>query len=852
MKSLVTTCVASLCAAIASSAVFAGNPGDEPSSPVVLAGNSFLYDSALFTNTPYATFAQGCFADGNGDFGHDAWVCWTANCTGMVTVSMCGGGGGGAGGPDGTRMAMYIGCADPSADPVVVPAFCCSDNVCGKDAEIRCEVVCGQQYLFRFGLDPGTNPPLVRNISFVCEGKPCDTGGGEPCATCCTRAPIVSNFNAPTLVGTSWEDQPDEKVVHVFDATAWSSQTPGPWNPPVYEHASWTRANLGNVYGVTLDGAGNIYVAHTGVFSSDFAGTVGGGGPGAIYKLDTGTGLPTLFCTLPNTNACAPATQCAPGIGNLTYSCAHDCIYASNMEDGRIYRISMTGAKLETYDFGDQAIESGLADPNDSVGPAPLGRRVFGVGVANDRLYFSVWREDQSTPSATASNEIWSIPITAGTGAFAGTVPTLEVTMPPRAGGIYSNPVADIAFDGECCMFAAERSMYGIDQTGAHDSRLMKFCQDAAGGGWAWSGQVFETGIAGGLQDSCAGGVGVDLAPGGLVWTTSDAMSFTPTYYGIIGLPVTGGVNNQGLLIDMNSNTVDVDKTYVGSVEVACRVADVCNASITAKCHLGPDGLPDGQYELSITIYNGMENAAANLLLLPDLGTFVHLNPPLQPGQSTKVTIITDQFTPGIHTMDIGLFDSNCPGCHCCGVMGVEFEVPDCYCMLIEELEVTCHDDRDASTYWYDVSFVLRNISPAIARHLFIVPQDLTVTTVPQYVQLPFLLPGQTFPINFTIQFPGAPPVDADGNWHTTLSLAMFQANFNLCCKLLVEFTGPINCASPVLADLNNDLKVDGGDLGILLGDWGVVPFGGCLSDLNGDGVVDGGDLGIMLGQWGD
>ena len=51
-------------------------------------------------------------------------------------------------------------------------------------------------------------------------------------------------------------------------------------------------------------------------------------------------------------------------------------------------------------------------------------------------------------------------------------------------------------------------------------------------------------------------------------------------------------------------------------------------------------------------------------------------------------------------------------------------------------------------------------------------------------------------------------------------------------------------------ADLNGDGKVDGGDLGILLGNFGKK--GGGIGDINGDGLVDGGDIGLMLGFWGD
>jgi len=49
-------------------------------------------------------------------------------------------------------------------------------------------------------------------------------------------------------------------------------------------------------------------------------------------------------------------------------------------------------------------------------------------------------------------------------------------------------------------------------------------------------------------------------------------------------------------------------------------------------------------------------------------------------------------------------------------------------------------------------------------------------------------------------------------------------------------------------ADFNADGRVDGDDLGTLLGEWG--PCAGCQADLNGDGIVNGDDLGTLLGEW--
>ncbi len=689
-------------------------------------------------------------------------------------------------------------------------------------------------------------------------------GGNDPaCASCCATPPRISGFQATVLVGTSWEPGAGDKVVHVFDASQFATQLPGPWAAPVYEHADWTRAKLGSVFGVTLDGDGNIYVAHSAIYGLDVTGTVGAGGAGAIYKLDSATGVPSLFCKLPNVETCAPSNSCAPGLGNLTYSCAHDCIYCTDFEDGRIYRIAMNGTVLEAYNFAAAAIQSPLPLPTDAPGFAPYGALTWAVGVSGDRLYFSVVNEDMSSQTPLLNNQIWSIPLTPVTGAFAAANATLEVTMPNFA-GLWSNPVADISFEGDCCMFVAERTMNGPGNSGAHSSRLMKFCADAANGaGWSLSPDYFETGDpypypGGGVRQSCAGGVGVDLGSGGLVWATSDAMLFTPpypnqvaAYYGIIGLPTTGGLNPSGLLIDMNGSLATIDKYWIGSVEVACSRADICTASGVATCHIGPDGLPDGTYDISLTVHNGLDGVPANFILLPDLGTFIPLVPPLAPGATTKVNLNVPNLAPGALTLSIGLYNGFGDGGACCGIQDVQIDLPDCDCLLVEQLQAVCHEDGDPTTNSYDIQFTLRNTSSFVARHFFIFPQAAGVTVAPQYVQLPFLLPGQTIPVSFTVNFSSPPIGDAQGNWHTQLSLSMHNINLAICCKKIVEISGPVCCAPLHPGDLNHDGRVDGADLALLLGAWGSSTGGPCSPDLNGDGQVDGADLAILLGHWG-
>ncbi len=63
--------------------------------------------------------------------------------------------------------------------------------------------------------------------------------------------------------------------------------------------------------------------------------------------------------------------------------------------------------------------------------------------------------------------------------------------------------------------------------------------------------------------------------------------------------------------------------------------------------------------------------------------------------------------------------------------------------------------------------------------------------------------------------------------------------------SLLPDCLGWLLCP----ADLDHDGRVDGADLGTLLGAWGATGAG--PADLDHDGVVDGSDLGELLGWWG-
>jgi hypothetical protein len=67
-------------------------------------------------------------------------------------------------------------------------------------------------------------------------------------------------------------------------------------------------------------------------------------------------------------------------------------------------------------------------------------------------------------------------------------------------------------------------------------------------------------------------------------------------------------------------------------------------------------------------------------------------------------------------------------------------------------------------------------------------------------------------------------------------------------CLLGVASASGIAATTICPADMTADSRVNGTDLGMLLGSWGSSD---ATADLDADGIVDGADLGILLGSWG-
>lgn len=391
----------------------------------------------------------------------------------------------------------------------------------------------------------------------TCSPDPCEEQAPScGTASCCQRPPRFNDpnyagFTGPVAVVTS-EDYINPERLWVIDikdkaSAALNTHFSGAAR---YSHPSWTSTNLGSVFGVTLDRPGNIYVTASTSFSIS---AVGPGGPGAVYRIDAVTGAVSTFATLPNTG---------PGLGNIAYDCVCRQFFVTNFEDGKIYRINAAGAIMQTYDHG--------VPDNGSPGFAPLGDRPWGVHVYNRRVYYGIWEEDFRV-STTANNTVWSVPLK-GCEFDLNAGATLEITLPniPSGswGAVETMPVADFAFSTDGCMLLAERSMYSDTGPSAHLSRVLEYRWN--GFSWIPSGHNFDIGyLFGGIVTNAAGGVDYEID--GSMWATGDALQFGPQYiYGLQNTPGTGGTVFQSVLIDVNGDYVNVDKTLIGDVEIPC------------------------------------------------------------------------------------------------------------------------------------------------------------------------------------------------------------------------------------------------------------------------------------------
>lgn len=523
----------------------------------------------------------------------------------------------------GTWYGVGVDCTDPAVDcdPEPVDGACCADD--DYDGQYWCVILtqgdCFAANGFWYGPGSSCSDPFIEceTATVLCDPEPGAMCAGRPNYT---DAGFQAYFGGGDIaVETASPAITGGFVLTVFDlGDAAGAPTDSHFLLDRYSHASWTQNTLGSIFGLTVDGDGAIYVSATKSWYMDVMGPAGWGG---VYRVDPVTSAVTTFAQLPNSGS---------SLGSITFDCEHDQFFVTNFEDGKVYRLDMNGNTLGTYDHG---------TPFNGSAPAQLGDRPFAVEVHAGRLYYSLWNDDQGSPSGTLANEIWSVELDFA-GAPVASTALLEIELPTFYSNSWSSPVSDLRFTGEGTMLLAERSLTSIDFSGAHDARLFEYeCQD---GGWVQMPKTFEVGI---IPNSVSGGVDFTSDR---YWVSADAMHLgsPDTMYGMQGLPIAGGSTVDSLLVDYQDNLTNQDKTLLGDLVIIPEdtAAVVCPElwDLSVEC---VNGNPPYDYAITLGVSNWDPNATITHIDLAIAGpasltpSSFNLNLPPQHGWSLNTLL---------------------------------------------------------------------------------------------------------------------------------------------------------------------------------------------------------------------
>lgn len=330
-----------------------------------------------------------------------------------------------------------------------------------------------------------------------------------------------------------------QQVVKVWDVSNTLTAPLGDhWGQNYQTQTTWTSQHLGQVFGTALNTNSaspdyqKIYVATTQIYGAKTAAasytaytacnpfvdynttTAALNNVPLIWKLDASTGIYSPLVVSKTSAALADATHNqmfnrGTSIGNICFDKDHNQLFATDMEDGKIYRIdAATGNILSRYDPFGQFVDGGATTPVF----AKNGEKLWGIAYGNSKVYFAVWNQDYSRTLLNGGptyNEIYEVDIDPITGDFiffgsvAGSLDYWQQNLSPvitlphleAVDGTlqtFSDPVADIELSANGReMLIAERTMNGFEarNTGiidqwAHRSRAFRYEFDPATDIW--------------------------------------------------------------------------------------------------------------------------------------------------------------------------------------------------------------------------------------------------------------------------------------------------------------------------------------------------------------------------------
>ena len=310
---------------------------------------------------------------------------------------------------------------------------------------------------------------------------------------------------------------PESATVRIFDLTQLGGGPEGQLSDAPVRHVIKAK-DVGHVFGIAFDGDGsegsgppNLYLTATSVHGLQLVvpgpdgrlervmtgrpgaqwmpglfGGADGGGPGSIWKVDGRTGQVTLFTNIRN----GDLENSGAGLGAIAFDSRSRHLYVSDMETGLIWRIGLDGQQIDAFDHGtegrsaaglpmaaydpaartDRTEETFNTEEPETWGFAAPERRVWGLGIENNRLYYAV--ADGPT--------IWSVGLEPD-GSFA-TDARVEVAVTGTPAG---NQISTILFDGPGRMYLAQRGL----QMGSYDYQTFMRPQEATALRYQWDEQ---------------------------------------------------------------------------------------------------------------------------------------------------------------------------------------------------------------------------------------------------------------------------------------------------------------------------------------------------------------------------
>lgn len=254
-----------------------------------------------------------------------------------------------------------------------------------------------------------------------------------------------------------------------------------PTSPKAIHPASWNSDNLGQVFGIAIDDSENVFLSTSGIYNQLGFNYDNGVKSATIYKSSSSVWNATSFVQLPT------STGNLNDIGNIAYDKKNNQLFATNLEDGKIYRITGLNNTLGTI--------AGVYDPwSQDLIPSPSGEviqdeRVWGIGVNYEggkvKVYF---------PRITSARtrEIYSITLN-NDGSFPVTTSEIiEIT------GVPGNElvISDLAFSGNT------NEMLISERGDPHRAKVLSYSR--TGTTWNFNKQYF---VGSSVGENSAGGV---------------------------------------------------------------------------------------------------------------------------------------------------------------------------------------------------------------------------------------------------------------------------------------------------------------------------------------------------------